>query len=519
MGAERIGIGTTPTNYTPAQNHVRAHLEAIDTALASAGGTDFADNVFRISDDATPSKKIAFQASAISASTVRTITMPDADVNLGLVATAIQRDGSVAFTADQSLGGFKLTSVADPTAAQDAATKAYVDAVALGLAPKKGVRAATTGNITLSGTQTIDGESVIAGDRVLVKDQSTTSQNGIYVVAAGAWTRATDFDSLSPIDEINGAWVPVQNGTVNKGRVYVQYGAVATLGTDPILFDFYNPIASLIGGDMITVSGSTITIDLASVSGLESTNPGNAGGQLRIKLEASNPTLEINGSNELKAKLDAAGAIASGASGLAVQVDDATIERNANALRVKALGIGSTHLATDSVITAKIQNGAVNADKLNSNVADQSTITGGAGTALAVQRAPAVRKNMLAGESMAANTTFLVRMARSGESAGRVYKADRDATSADNFYVVGVVMSTVAVNAGDSVTVTLLGSHDLGSSDSAFLAADIGKPVFLTASGAFSVTAPSTANHAVTRVGMVETTTRILVQPNVVGVN
>jgi hypothetical protein len=72
-----------------------------------------------------------------------------------------------------------------PTALQ-AATKQYVDNAITGLDFKQSVRAATTANITLSGTQTIDGVALIAGDRILVKDQSTANQNGIYVVAAGS---------------------------------------------------------------------------------------------------------------------------------------------------------------------------------------------------------------------------------------------------------------------------------------------------------------------------------------------
>lgn len=99
---------------------------------------------------------------------------------------------------------------------------------------KRSVRVATTANITLSAPQTIDGISVIAGDRVLVKDQTTASQNGIYVVAAGAWTRSTDADTTS---ELAGALVNVDSGTVNGGiRFDTDLKSTDTLGTTAVNF-------------------------------------------------------------------------------------------------------------------------------------------------------------------------------------------------------------------------------------------------------------------------------------------
>jgi len=85
---------------------------------------------------------------------------------------------------------------------------------------KKSVKAATTANITLSAPQTIDGISCVAGDRVLVKNQTTASQNGIYVVNAAAWTRPVDADAS---DEIASAVVAVDQGTVNGGTLFTNY--------------------------------------------------------------------------------------------------------------------------------------------------------------------------------------------------------------------------------------------------------------------------------------------------------
>lgn len=181
-----------------------------------------------------------------------------------LDSAVIKKDGSVAFTAAQSMGGFKLTSVAAPTAGSDAANKSYVDSVAEGLKPKTAARAATTGNIViataLNSGDVIDGITLANGDRVLVKDQTSAQFNGIYIVGATP-ARSTDFDSLSPIDEINGALVAVQEGTANAGKVFVQQGTVAVLDTDPINFVFFNSSASLVGGDGITVSGNNVSVD------------------------------------------------------------------------------------------------------------------------------------------------------------------------------------------------------------------------------------------------------------------
>ena len=86
------------------------------------------------------------------------------------------------------------------------------------IAWKEPCRIATTANITLSGNQTIDGILTVDGDRVLVKDQTTGSENGIYVADSGAWTRATDFDENSEV--IAGATTYIEEGNVNANAVY-----------------------------------------------------------------------------------------------------------------------------------------------------------------------------------------------------------------------------------------------------------------------------------------------------------
>lgn len=179
-------------------------------------------------------------------------------------ANFVKKDGTVAFTADQSMGGFKLTNVAAPTTSNDAATKAYVDSVAQGLSTKTAVRVATTANITLSGLQTIDGVTLIAGDRVLVKNQTTQSQNGVYDASAGAWTRSSDSDTGA---ELINAFYFVQSGTTLQATGWVQStpGPI-TLGTTNIVFSQFSGAADYTAGNGLTKTGLTFDIGTASSS-------------------------------------------------------------------------------------------------------------------------------------------------------------------------------------------------------------------------------------------------------------
>jgi len=166
-------------------------------------------------------------------------------------------------TASVNLNSQKIINLATPTNATDAANKDYVDSVSQGLDPKNSVHVATTTNLNLSSPGgTIDGVTMVSGDRVLVKDQSTASQNGIYVWngAASAMTRATDADSVTKLN--GGAFVFVEEGNTyaTTGWVLQQPAGTYVLGTTALTWSQFSGAGQITAGTGLTKSGNTIAL-------------------------------------------------------------------------------------------------------------------------------------------------------------------------------------------------------------------------------------------------------------------
>jgi len=178
------------------------------------------------------------------------------DLNSGLTLDVIAAQRPA--LGDVSVNGWRVTNVFGPAQPNDAANKAYVDSVAQGIDGKPSVKAASTGNLTLSGTQTVDGVALVAGDRVLVKDQSTAANNGIYVVASGAWARAQDLDAWI---EVPGAFTFVEQGTQNADTGWLSTGdQTGTLGTTPIPWVQFSAAGQVIAGAGLTKTGNTLDV-------------------------------------------------------------------------------------------------------------------------------------------------------------------------------------------------------------------------------------------------------------------
>ena len=174
----------------------------------------------------------------------------------------------MSLSANLAMGSNRVTGLADPVDAQDAATKYYVDAARSGLDVKVSARVATTANITLSGTQTVDGIALAVGNRVLVKDQSSAVQNGIYLVAAGSWTRTTDADEPNEVSP--GLFLFVEEGTLNADNGYViTSDAPLVVGTDAITFTQFSGAGMIVAGNGLSKTGNTLDVNVAGSGGIE----------------------------------------------------------------------------------------------------------------------------------------------------------------------------------------------------------------------------------------------------------
>ena len=196
-------------------------------------------------------------------------------------------DQMAAPTGSVSMNSQTITNVSDPVNAQDAATKGFVEATSQGLDVKDSCVAATTGNITISTAlnngDTLDGVTLSTNDRVLVKDQSTASQNGIYIVGSSP----SRSDDLAAGADAAGMFTFVEQGTVNadNGFVCTSNKGSAVVGTNNLTFAQFSGAGQITAGNGLDKSGNTLSVDLKANGGIviEST-------EMAVDLSASSIT-------------------------------------------------------------------------------------------------------------------------------------------------------------------------------------------------------------------------------------
>ena len=283
--------------------------------------------------------------------------LADTISNFNAAVQANRLDQMAAPTANVSMNGRRITNLANPVDDQDAINYGFLRSKLQGLNTKEIVKVATTQNITLSGTQTIDGTALAVDDRVLVKNQTNAQFNGIYLVKSSTWQRASDADTWN---KLVSAYVFVERGTANADSGWlctIDYDA-GTLETNDITWIQFTGAGEItasnglqkVGNDiqtkldtqsMYVITGNNLAVKAEPEGGIKRSTHG-------IMLHVDYDSLFFNSADSYKTtvRLKPDGAITKGPTGLAVAVDNSTIEIVDNQLRAKAGGIARKHVAT-----------------------------------------------------------------------------------------------------------------------------------------------------------------------------
>ena len=241
-------VASASTSRTNLGLAIGTNVQAYDAGLADIAGLSTTDSNFIVGSGSN--------WVAETGATART--------SLGLASMAIQAASGVA------ISGGTITGLGSPSAGSDAATKTYVDNLVTGLKTRIICRSATTANISLAtdleNGDTLDGVTLATDDKVLVKNQTTTSQNGIYVVvASGTASRDPDFDTVA---ELAGQLTIIKEGTTNADTMWLCTTDSGTIGVASITFTQIFPSAggtvtsvavADAGASEFTVTGSPIT--------------------------------------------------------------------------------------------------------------------------------------------------------------------------------------------------------------------------------------------------------------------
>lgn len=620
-GSRLVGDFNNYTHFTPTAATVKGALLGIDAALGTASSA--LDGTFRIENTSDPTKMLAFDASAITTGTTRTLKMANADVDLanltnsnisasaGIVYSKLSLTNSIVNADIASAAAIALTKLAAVTAHRALASDASGFIVASSVTDTElgylsGVTSAIqtqlAGKLSLTGG-TMSGAINMGANKITNLASGTTTGDALQWGQIGAANGIAGLDGggkvpvsqlPNSIMEFQGVWNATTNspslvdGTGNIGDVYrVNVAGTQDLGSgsqtfvvgDWVIYDAggiwrlahagadavltVNGAAGIVTvnainqltGDVTTSAASGSQSKAATIAAIQgtavagTTGTGNvvfsaaptftgllsgSSASFSSTITASNFSGSSSGTNTGDQTITLTGDVTGSGTGsfatsiaanavtttkinnaavtaakLGAVTDGITLDQlgSGSTLEIKALGVGTAQLAAASVTAPKL--GAVT----DGITVDQN----GAGSTIQVLGAPALRMAQVAGESFAATTVFAVRYAKAADAgfvAGRVYKADDDSTSSDNFWAIGLVYPAGSVSAGGAIVVTEAGIINVPGHGFT-----VGAPVWLTAAGAISSTAPSASLTADVKIGMVKDANNIDVNVQVMGVN
>lgn len=454
-----------------------------------------------------------------------------ASVNIAVDNTVIRTSGVNAFTADQSMGSNKITNLTAGTANTDAVNKGQMD-TAIASATPTGVLKADgtipmTGNLNANSNKivslangTASGDAVNKGQldgaisglsSVYIPASEKGANNGVATLDGGGKIPASQLPNT--VMELQGFWNASTNtpaladGSGNPGDVYeVDTAGSVNFGSGSITFAVGDwAVYAADGKWHKSVNSNEVT----SVNGQTGT----------VSLNTDNVSEGSTNKYYTSARFDA---------DLATKTTDDLTEGSTNlyftAARAKSAAVADA-INNGTTDVAPSQNAVFDALALKADSTHTHSISDVTGLQTALDSKADVTHQhdtigavTVTGESLAANTIFAMRYGKSGDSApfaGKMFKADYDASSVDNFYVDGVLCTAGSlINAGSSWLLVKAGllyapAHGL----------TIGLPIYLAANGAITQTAPSTANQAVVYLGKVQDADNLQIRIQVMGIN
>lgn len=496
-GSTLIGDDNSYSNFTPTAATVKGALSGIDTALAGVSGSA----ITALTGDVTAA------GPGSAAATVAKIQ--------GTTVSGVTGSGNVVFSASPTLTG----TIAG---------------------------ASQTLSGTLVATGAISGSNLTAGGHASLDVPLTAvgAANGVASLDSGGKVPLAQLPSTLLI--YLGAWdastntPTIADGTGTNGDVYrTSVAGTQDLGSGPLTFAI---------GDFAIYNG-TIWQHSPAADGVSSVNSQtgavtvNAINQLTGDVTAG-PASGSASAASLIASIQ--GTAVAGVTGTANVVfsDSPTFTGTVVAAAIAASGsvtgsnLSGTNTGDQTIVltgdvtgsgtgsfATTIANNAITAAKIATSAVDGVSITGGNGIPLSAASTPmseSIQKGFICYDALATgHKTYVMRFSINSlsESGNGIYKADNDATTTDKFWVVGLVAPASAVSTPTVLSMFSYGLYTLASGDTNFSSGDIGKPVYLGAAGTFTVTAPTAANTAAVKIGIVVDTNLMYVSPQVMGIN